>query len=99
MSVKFLKNESEEGLLQMIKTGDYSAFEELYARHFQTVYTTMGREVHSVYKLADHALDLWKFKEFKGIKGIRPDFVDFNTRTIYELKPYNPNGFKRAMNS
>ncbi|SFA56978.1 Restriction endonuclease fold toxin 9 [Anoxybacillus pushchinoensis] len=31
-----------------------------------------------------------RIKEYKGIKGIRPDFVDFNTGTIYELKPYNP---------
>lgn len=38
MSVKLLKAESEEILLQMIKTGDYAAFEELYSRHFQTVY-------------------------------------------------------------
>ena len=33
-------------------------------------------------------------KEFANIKGIRPDYVDFNTRTIYELKPYNPKAIK-----
>lgn len=38
MSVKLLKNESEEILLKLIKSGDYSAFDELYSRHFQTVY-------------------------------------------------------------
>lgn len=50
----------------------------------------MGREIHATYKVAEHAPELKKFKEFTGIKGIRPDFVDFNTNTIYELKPYNP---------
>lgn len=38
------------------------------------------------------------FKEFRRIKGIRPDFVDFNTRTIYELKPYNPRSIKAGIN-
>ena len=25
---------------------------------------------------------------------MRPDFVDFGTNTIFELKPFNKNGFK-----
>lgn len=29
-------------------------------------------------------------KEYRRINGIRPDYLDFNTRTIYELKPMNP---------
>jgi hypothetical protein len=29
-------------------------------------------------------------KECTKVKGVRPDFVDFNTNTIYELKPNNP---------
>ena len=36
-------------------------------------------------------------KEFANIKGIRPDYVDFNTRTIYELKPYNPKAIKAGI--
>ena len=54
----------------------------------------LGREVHAAYRLAQHAPKLGRFKEFTGIKGIRPDFVDFGTKTIYELKPFNPNGIK-----
>ncbi|AYZ36191.1 hypothetical protein EGY07_11660 [Chryseobacterium indologenes] len=55
---------------------------------------SMGREMHKAYKLGEHAPELGKFKEFTGVKGIRPDFVDFSTNTIYELKPFNPRGMK-----
>lgn len=54
----------------------------------------LGREMHAGYMVAEHAPKLRKFKEFTGIKGIRPDFVDFTTKTIYELKPYNPRGIQ-----
>lgn len=63
-----------------------------------TTYTksslALGRQVHSGYKVAEHAPALGRFKEFTGIKGIRPDFVDFGTKTIYELKPFNPRGIQ-----
>lgn len=36
------------------------------------------------------------FKEFTGVKGIRPDYVDFGTKTIHELKPYNPRGIQQG---
>lgn len=49
----------------------------------------MGRAMHTQYK-AGLADGISTFKEYTGIQGIRPDFVDFNTRTIYELKPNNP---------
>ena len=55
---------------------------------------SMGREMHKAYRLGEHAPELGKFKEFTGVKGIRPDFVDFSTNTIYELKPFNPRGMK-----
>ena len=32
------------------------------------------------------------FKEYRGINGIRPDFVDLDKQIIYELKPGNKNG-------
>lgn len=54
----------------------------------------LGREMHAGYKVAEHAPALGRFKEFTGIKGIRPDFVDFGTKTIYELKPFNPRGIQ-----
>ncbi|RZL99757.1 MAG: RNA polymerase sigma-70 factor [Pedobacter sp.] len=38
MANKSYKNETEEALLVQIKAGDYAAFDELYSRHFQTVY-------------------------------------------------------------
>lgn len=36
-------------------------------------------------------------KEFRGIPGIRPDFVDLSTKTIYELKPNNPRAIKQGL--
>lgn len=45
--------------------------------------------MHTAYK-AGLADDIVTFKEFTKIKGIRPDFVDFSSKTIYELKPFNP---------
>lgn len=54
---------------------------------------SLGREVHTAYK-AGLADGVTTFKEFTGIKGIRPDFVDFGTKTIYELKPFNPRGIQ-----
>jgi hypothetical protein len=58
------------------------------AANGETAATKLGREMHALYKagLADGETT---FKEFTGIKGIRPDFVDFGTKTIYELKPNN----------
>lgn len=52
-----------------------------------------GREVHKLYHSND-ALNKRGIKEFRKYPGIRPDYVDFKTRTIYELKPYNPRGIK-----
>ena len=50
-----------------------------------------GINVHKSYKLEDiipgHAI-----KEYRGINGIRPDFVDLDKQIIYELKPGNKNG-------
>lgn len=63
-------------------------------RKFTKSSLSLGREIHKGYKLAEHAPELGRFKEFTGIKGIRPDFVDFGTKTIYELKPFNPRGIR-----
>ena len=37
------------------------------------------------------------WKEYADIKGIRPDYVDFDTKTIYELKPMNPRGIRSGI--
>lgn len=62
-------------------------------RIFPKIFTrsslSLGREMHAAYKLGD-VVEGVAMKEFRGIPGIRPDFVDFSTKTIYELKPYNP---------
>lgn len=54
-----------------------------------------GIQIHSSYKLNEvipgHAV-----KEYTGINGIRPDFVDLDNYIIYELKPGNKNGVFRG---
>ena len=52
--------------------------------------------MHKAYKL-DNVIEGVAVKEFRGIPGIRPDFVDFSTKTIYELKPFNPRGIEQGI--
>lgn len=59
--------------------------------------SSLGSRCIRPYKAAD-VVDGVTMKEFRGIPGIRPDFVDFSTRTIYELKPFNPNAMWKGMN-
>lgn len=53
----------------------------------------LGQEMHKAYK-ADLVDGLTKFKEYRLPSGKRIDFIDFETKTIYELKPYNPRAMK-----
>ena len=55
-----------------------------------------GREVHKFYR-AKEVDNIKKFKEFKDVPGVRPDFVDKSTHTIYELKPNNPRSIKAGI--
>lgn len=48
----------------------------------------LWQEMHTAYK-AGLSDGVTTFNEFTGIKAIRPDFVGFGTKTIYELKPFN----------
>ncbi len=53
----------------------------------------LGQEMHKAYK-ADIADGVAKRKEYRLPSGKRIDFIDFDTKTIYELKPYNPRAIK-----
>ncbi|MCL2435396.1 MAG: FG-GAP-like repeat-containing protein [Lentimicrobiaceae bacterium] len=55
----------------------------------------IGREMHNTYKVGLEN-KITTFKEFTKVPGIRPDFVDFSTKTIYELKPFNPRGIRQG---
>ena len=55
----------------------------------------LGRRIHNGYKATDDFLQTGK--EYRRIKGMRPDYIDFNTKTIYELKPYNPRSMKAGL--
>lgn len=53
----------------------------------------LGQEMHKAYK-ADLADSITKFKEYVLPNGKRIDFIDFESKKIYELKPYNPRAMK-----
>jgi len=52
-----------------------------------------GRQIH---KATQDFLAIGR-KEYNEIKGIRPDYIDFSTKTIYELKPMNPRAAKSGI--
>ena len=54
-----------------------------------------GRKIHDGYKVGDRFNPNWK--EYNGIKGIRPDYVDFDNKIIYELKPMNPRSVRSGI--
>ena len=54
-----------------------------------------GRKIHKGYKATDNFLSIGK--EYSKITGIRPDYIDFATKTIYELKPMNPKSIKSGI--
>ena len=56
----------------------------------------LGQQMHKAYKAAD-VIEGVAMKEFRGIPGIRPDFVDFSTKTIFELKPFNPRAMQQGV--
>jgi hypothetical protein len=79
---------AEYGLLGSgMGTGHVGAFRKVVKYTKSSL--QLGQQMHRAYK-AGLINGVTRFKEFTGIKGIRPDFVDFGTKTIYELKPYNP---------
>jgi len=74
-----------EDAADIVKTLDRS-------RGFTKSTARAGRKIHAGYKATDNFSSVGK--EYRKISGIRPDYIDFNTRTIYELKPMNPRGVK-----
>ncbi len=51
--------------------------------------TSLGQKVHKEYK-SDLADGITKIKEYTLPSGKRVDYIDFESKTIYELKPNNP---------
>ena len=60
-----------------------------YLGVIEIIYISIFR-ILKILKIPKSISTLW------GISGIRPDFVDFRTRTIYELKPNNPRQIKAS---
>ena len=56
---------------------------------------SVGRKIHKGYKATDEFNEA--YKEYRKIKGIRPDYVDFDNKIIYELKPMNPRSVKQGI--
>lgn len=87
MSVPFVAPFKRLGTL--VRTGE----EIVEGVQFTKSSLQLGQEIHKLYKLAE-VVEGVAIKEFRGIPGIRPDFVNFATKTIYELKPFNPRGLR-----
>ena len=49
----------------------------------------LGQKVHKEYK-SDLHNNISQFKEYRLPSGKRIDYIDFDSKTIYELKPHNP---------
>ena len=77
-----------EDAADIVKTLDRS-------RGFTKSTASAGRKIHQGYKATNSFPKAGK--EFREIRGIRPDYIDFNTRTIYELKPMNPRGVRSGI--
>ena len=87
MRIKTVMNHNQnDGLLKMIRRTD-PMISNSSLKH--------GQEIHKMYKVNDLGNDM--IKEYRGIKGCRPDFVDFQNYIIYELKPYNPQGVRNGI--
>ena len=54
-----------------------------------------GRKIHKGYKATPEFIE--SSKEFNKVRGIRPDYVDFDNKIIYELKPFNPKSIKSGI--
>ncbi len=77
-----------EDAADLVKTLDRSS-------GFTKSTASAGRKIHDGYKVGDRFNPDWK--EYKDIKGIRPDYVDFDNKIIYELKPMNPWSVRRGI--
>ena len=55
----------------------------------------LGKKVHKEYKAGD-VDNITRFKEYVLPSGKRVDYIDFETKTIYELKPHNPNQIRNG---
>ena len=57
--------------------------------------SSAGTQIHNGYKVGDSFVPEWK--EYRDIPGIRPDYVDFDNKIIYELKPNNPRSIQKGI--
>ncbi|AFD06620.1 DUF6443 domain-containing protein [Solitalea canadensis] len=65
------------------------------AKTGSTVANRLGQLMHKAYKAAD-VLEGVRIKEFRLPSGKRIDFIDFENKIIYELKPNNPRAIKEG---
>lgn len=54
-----------------------------------------GQKIHKGYKPSPKFPS--KGKEYRKVKGIRPDYIDVDNKIIYELKPNNPTAVRRGI--
>ncbi len=81
---------------KLARASEAAAAEKVIAKNGSTPANELGKQLHKAYKLLEHNPAKGLYKEYTGLLkkyGIKPDFVDFNTKTIYDLKPTNPAKF------
>ena len=54
-----------------------------------------GQKIHKGYKATQNFSKAGK--ESRLVKGIRPDYIDFDNKVIYELKPNNPRSIRSGI--
>lgn len=88
-SIKITKaTDFTEDVAEMVKSLDRSS-------GFTESTTSLGRKIHEGYKATSEFKLEWK--EYSGIKGIKPDYVDFDKKVIYELKPMNARSIRSGI--
>ena len=74
--------------MDLVKTLDRSS-------GFTKSTASIGRKIHKGYKVGNGFNP--KFKESRRISGVRPDYIDFDNKIIYELKPMNPQSIRSGI--
>lgn len=74
---------------------DYGYLFPLMKKAYTESNLDLGKKVHKEY-MSDVADDVNKIKEYVLPSGKRVDFINFENKIVYELKPNNPNQIRKG---
>lgn len=105
MSSEFFKSETEESLLVLVKNGDYSAFEEIYARHWNVLYgmayNILRDHQYSKDIVQDIFMWFWEHREqwiLTSCRGYLLTAVKFKTANFIRANKVREDFYKSAGN-